>query len=299
LEQDQPMNRRQRERHSLLDEYCVQLGLLMERRHTERALVASKEQAEEAALLANRAMCQAQEADRAKSQFLATVTHELRTPLNSIIGFSEIIRAAPQPAGDIPAYAKYIHESGTQLLGVLNGVLDLARIEAGKLSLDAQEVTLEEVLDAAIRPSRKAAEEKSVTLMCGMLVERTLRLDFNKMTQVFVNLLSNAIKFTPEGGSIDIDSDLTAGGGLVIWVRDTGQGIPAEDLDRVLQPFAQAEDHLTRQSGGLGLGLPIARGLVKMHGGDITLASEVGVGTTVEIRLPPACVAPPQTARAA
>jgi signal transduction histidine kinase len=118
-------------------------------------------------------------------------------------------------------------------------------------------------------------------------MERLLRLDLAKITQVFSNILSNAIKFTAAGGSIDIDSDLTREGGLVIWIRDTGQGVAPEDLERVLQPFGQLEDHLTRQNSGIGLGLPVARALVRLHGGDLTLTSEPGVGTTVEIRLPP------------
>ena len=282
---------RRRQPRSLLDDYCNQLGMLVERRHTERALIAAKEQAESAALLAEEAMRQAQAADRAKSQFLATMTHELRTPLNAIIGFSEVLQAAPKP-GDIPGYAKYIHESGNQLLGMLNGVLDLARIEAGRLQLDEQEVALEEVLDAAIRPLRRAADEKSVAIMCGMMVERPLLLDAARMAQVFGNLLSNAIKFTPAGGTIEIDADLMQDGGLLIQFRDTGPGIAAADLERVLQPFGQVEDHLTRQNTGLGLGLPTARALVRMHGGELGLASEAGGGTMVEIRLPAARVRP-------
>ncbi len=292
------MIRRQRQTHSLLEDYCSQLGALLERRYTERALIAAKEQAESAAALAEEAARQAQAADRAKSQFLATMTHELRTPLNAIIGFSEILQAAPRP-NEIPGYAKYIHESGTQLLAMLNGVLDLARIEAGKLALDEQDVMLEEVLDASIRPLRKAAEEKSVFIMLGMVVERPLHLDVGKMGQVFFQLLSNAVKFTPEGGSIDIDSDLTPDGGLSIMIRDTGCGIPGEDLERVLQPFGQIEDHLTRQNGGIGLGLPIARALVKLHGGELSLTSEVNVGTTVEIHLPPERVRPEAVAKVA
>src|SRR5437868_14665557 len=124
----------QRRHRSLLDDYCSQLGTLLERRYTERALIAAKEQAETAAALAKDAMRQAQAADRAKSQFLATMTHELRTPLNAIIGFSEMLQGAPRQSADIPAYATYIHDSGTQLLGMLNGVLEFARIEAGKLT---------------------------------------------------------------------------------------------------------------------------------------------------------------------
>lgn len=270
---------------SLLDDYCSQLGTLLERRYTERALIAAKEQAEKAAALAERAMRQAQAADRAKSHFLATMTHELRTPLNAIIGFSEILLAVPRQSGEAPTYAQYIHESGTQLLGMLNGVLDLARIEAGKLELDEQEVMLEEVVEAAIRPLRAMAEDKQVAIVCGAMIGSPLWLDPAKMTQVFVNLLSNAVKFTPSGGSINIESALAAGE-FSISVCDTGVGIPANDVERVLQPFGQIEDHLTRQNGGLGLGLPIARALVRMHGGDLTLKSEIGAGTTVEVRLP-------------
>jgi two-component system cell cycle sensor histidine kinase PleC len=284
-QQDWAMSNTRRQQRSLLDDYCTQLGALLERRHTERALIAAKEQAEHAAVLAEESMRQAQAADRSKSQFLATMTHELRTPLNAIIGFSEVLQNGPRP-NEIPGYARYIHDSGTQLLGMLNGVLDLARIEAGRLPLEEQDVALEEVLNAAIRPMRKLAEEKSVAIMCGMMIGNEVRLDPTKMTQVFINLLSNAIKFTPEGGSIEIDSDLTRDGEVSILVRDTGNGIPAEDLVRVLEPFGQAEDHLTRQNGGIGLGLPIARALLKMHDGELLLSSEVDVGTTVDIRLP-------------
>jgi signal transduction histidine kinase len=293
------MTLRQYQRRSLLNEYCSQLGALLERRYTERVLIAAKEQAENAAVLAGEAMRQAQAADRAKSQFLASVTHELRTPLNAIIGFSEIIEAAPRQNSDIPAYARYIHESGTQLLGMLNGLLDLSRIEAGKLSLDEQDVALEEVLNAALRPLREAADDKGLALSCGAIVERIVCLDLGKMTQVFSNLISNAIKFTPEGGSIEISSALRPDGGISLVVRDTGQGIAEEDLVRVLQPFGQLEDHLTRENGGIGLGLPIAHALVRMHGGDLTLASEIDVGTTVEIRLPADRVRPPATAAVA
>ena len=280
------MRPRQHQHRSLLNEYCNQLGALLERRYTERVLIAAKEQAEGAARLAEEAMRQAQAADRGKSQFLATMTHELRTPLNAIIGFSEIIQTAPHSSGEVPGYAKYIHEAGTQLLVMLNGVLDLARIEAGKFTLTEQDALLDEVLDAAIRPLHREAEEKSVTIKYGMTAERVLHIDLRKMTQVFGNLLSNAIKFTPPGGRVDIDWDVTVDGGLLISIRDTGEGIPTEDLERVLKPLDQVEDHLTRQHGGIGLGLPIARALVRLHGGELTLVSKVDVGTTVEIRLP-------------
>ena len=293
------MSARPRQHRSLMNDYCSQLGALLERRYTERVLVAAKDQAENAALLAQQAMRQAQAADRAKSQFLATVTHELRTPLNAIIGFSEVIQTAPRQSADVPGYAKYIYESGTQLLGMLNGLLELSRIEAGKLNLDEQDASLDEVLGAAVRPLRRLAEEKSIALTCRPTVECLLRLDLGKMTQVFTNILSNAIKFTPEGGSIEITSDLTPDGGVVVAIRDTGQGIAPDDIERVLQPFGQIEDHLTRQNSGIGLGLPIARAVVMMHGGELMLTSEIGVGTTVELHLPADRVRQPTAARVA
>src|SRR5271167_70020 len=139
--------------HSLLDDYCHQLGSLLDRRHTERALDGARQHAERAARLAEDALSQARAADRAKTNFLANVTHELRTPLNAIIGFSEIIEAGVS-VGDHAAYGKYIHEAGTRLLGIVNDVLTLARIEAGKLDLDEQIVSLDEVLGSSIRSLR-------------------------------------------------------------------------------------------------------------------------------------------------
>src|ERR1700676_5584779 len=134
---------------SLIDDYCLQLGSLLDRRHTEKALHGARQRAEAAARLAEQALLQAQAADRAKTNFLANVTHELRTPLNAIIGFSEIIESGAA-IGDHAAYGKYIHEAGARLLGMVNDVLTLARIEAGKLELDEQVISLDEVVDAAI-----------------------------------------------------------------------------------------------------------------------------------------------------
>jgi two-component system cell cycle sensor histidine kinase PleC len=153
-------------------------------------------------------------------------------------------------------------------------------------------VVLEEVLDAAERPLRRVAEEKSIAVVRGMTVDRPLRVDPARMAQVFNNILSNAIKFTSENGSVEIDAEVTGTGGLLVLVSDNGIGITAEELARVLQPFSQAEDHLTRQNSGLGLGLPIARALTRMHGGDLAVASEIGKGTTVRISLPAERVLP-------
>lgn len=270
---------------TLLDDYCLQLGSLLDRRHTERALTAARHNAEEAARLAEEAMVQAQTADRAKTNFLANVTHELRTPLNAIIGFSEIIQSGGV-TGDHAAYGKYIHDAGTRLLTMINDVLTLARIEAGKVELDEQVVSLGEVIGASIRALSAETAAKSVTIIDEGGADTLMRLDPNRMKQVLVHLLSNAVKFNRENGTVQISAALDRPDTLTIRVSDTGCGIPPDHLNRVFEPFSQVEDHLTRENEGVGLGLPLARAMMRMHGGDLALTSQIGVGTTVEASLP-------------
>jgi signal transduction histidine kinase len=270
---------------SLLDDYCLQLGSLLDRRHTERALTGARQKAEQAAVLAEEAMVQAQAADRAKTNFLANVTHELRTPLNAIIGFSEIIQSGGG-TGDHAAYGKYIHDAGSRLLAMVNDVLTLARIEAGKVELDEQIVTLSEVIGAAMRAMANEAAGKSVSIVDDGGGDVLMRLDPNRLKQILVNLLSNAVKFNRQGGSIRISATLDAPNTPIIRVRDTGSGIPPDHLGRVFEPFSQVEDHLTRENEGIGLGLPLARAMVRLHGGELTLTSQVGIGTLAEITLP-------------
>jgi two-component system, cell cycle sensor histidine kinase DivJ len=274
-----------RSEHSLLDDYCMQLGSLLDRRHTERALTGARQRAEAAARLAEDALQQAQAADRAKTNFLANVTHELRTPLNAIIGFSEIIENAP-PAAENAAYGKYIHEAGTRLLGIVNNVLTLARIEAEKLELDEQVASLDEVMGASIRMSQRDAEAKSIAIAQENGADHLVYIDPSKLKQAFGHLLSNAVKFNAEGGTVRISTRLLPEGGLVVSIRDTGCGIADEDLERVLEPFNQVEDHLTRENEGVGLGLPLARAMIRLHGGELILTSELGVGTLVDVKLP-------------
>jgi two-component system cell cycle sensor histidine kinase PleC len=274
-----------RSEHSLIDDYCSQLGSLLDRRHTEKALTGARRRAEAATRLAEDALEQAQAADRAKTNFLANVTHELRTPLNAIIGFSEIIESA-QPTADNAAYGKYIHEAGTRLLSIVNNVLTLARIEADKLELDEQVASLDEVLGASIRMSQADAEAKSIAIAQENGDDHLVYIDPSKLKQAFGHLMSNAVKFNAERGSVRVSTKLLPAGDLVISVRDTGCGIPVEDLERVLEPFNQVEDHLTRENEGVGLGLPLARAMIRLHGGDLFLTSEVGVGTLVDVKLP-------------
>ncbi|HUI35555.1 MAG TPA: HAMP domain-containing sensor histidine kinase [Stellaceae bacterium] len=272
--------------HTLIDDYCMQLGSLLDRRHTERALTGARQRAEAAARLAEDALRQAQAAERAKTNFLANVTHELRTPLNAIIGFSEIIENAAAGAADNAAYGKYIHEAGTRLLGIVNNVLILARIEAGKMELDEQVASLKEVLGASIKASQLDAASQSITVIEDNDDDHLVYIDPNKMKQAFGHLLSNAIKFNAEGGVARVSTKLSPEGDLLVSIRDNGCGIPAKDLERVLEPFNQVEDHLTRENEGVGLGLPLARAMIRLHGGELNLTSEVGIGTLVDLTLP-------------
>jgi signal transduction histidine kinase len=233
-------------------------------------------------------MLQAQASDRAKTKFLANMSHELRTPLNAIIGFSEVIQLnAQQPKDRYPEYAKYIHEAAVHLLEVINGILDLARIEAGKVELEEASVSVPRLVDIAVTTIRPLAEKKAVVLSCQRgLSEPSIWVDQTKFKQVLFNILSNAVKFTKPGGSVTVNWINDNSGDLVIAVRDTGVGIPREQLEKVFEPFEQVEDHLTRQNEGTGLGLPIARALIELHGGKLVLRSEIDKGTTAELHLP-------------
>ena len=273
---------------SLLENYCCQLGILLERRYSGLVLLEAKQQAERAATVANEAMLKARVADRAKSIFLANMAHELRTPLNAIIGFSEVIKLNNiQKRERYPEYAGYIHDAGTHLLNIINGILDLARIEAGKVELQEQEVALYELVQSVITTMRPIAEKKSIHVDHELLqAPVTLRIDSTKFSQIMLNLISNSVKFTEPYGRIRIGSVLDEDGGLVISIRDTGIGIPSEQVQKMLEPFEQVADHLTRENDGTGLGLPIAKALIELHGGELVLSSEVGVGTTAILRLP-------------
>jgi PAS domain S-box-containing protein len=243
----------------------------------ERLLVEAKEAAEAA--------------NRTKSEFLASMSHELRTPLNAILGFSDMIMLeAFGPAGNprYVEYAKDIHESGTLLLRLINDVLDLAKMEAGKLSLVEELFDIADAVGAALRVTEPLASAGKIAL--GTEPAPTwfrLRGDQRRVTQVLINLLSNGVKFTPAGGRVTVSAGIGPGGAGIIGVSDTGIGISAEDLQRLTEPFVQLESTMTRRFRGSGLGLAIARSLTEMHGGRIAIDSEPGKGTTVRVAFPP------------
>jgi signal transduction histidine kinase len=276
----------------LLERYCSQLGSLVEHRYSSLALLEAKQQAEKSAVVAHEAMLKAKAADRAKSKFLANMAHELRTPLNAIIGFSEVIKLDKVKSREhYPEYAAYIYDAGSILLAIINGILDLARIEAGRVQLQEELIGLSALVQSAVNTIRPIAQRKSIEVDCvlddPLLI---IYVDPTKFKQVMLNLLSNSVKFTEPRGRIDIESVRHNSEDLVLLISDTGIGIPPEQIERVFQPFEQVADHLTREHEGTGLGLPIAKALIELHGGELVLSSELGVGTTARLRLPGARV---------
>ena len=228
--------------------------------------------------------------NRAKSEFLANMSHELRTPLNAIIGFSEVM--ADEALGELghPQYKDYvgdIHNSGTHLLQVINDILDLAKIEAGKLELNEDTVYPCQMINNCIRLVRERAEENGIALTVeGPQDDTRLHADERKLKQVLINLLSNAVKFSADGDAIAVKAEIDADGAFVISVSDTGIGISEENIARVFEPFVQADSSLSRNFEGTGLGLPTAKALVELHGGTIDLKSQIDVGTFVTVRIP-------------
>ena len=230
-------------------------------------------------------------ANRAKSEFLANMSHELRTPLNAVIGFSEVMKAEMLgPLGD-PQYLTYtndIHQSGMHLLHVINDILDISKIEAGKLELYDETFDPEPAIDSCIRLVDERAKDGSVSLSVRIPNKLPqIHADERKLKQILINLLSNAVKFTPEGGEVSIAAEADPERGLILSVQDTGIGIAGEDIARVMKPFGQVESTLSRSFEGTGLGLPLAKALAELHGGSLDLESSIGSGTTVTVQLPP------------
>ena len=244
-----------------------------------------------------RAHQQAEAANRAKSEFLANMSHELRTPLNAILGFSEVLmREMAGPLGQ-PRYREYatdIHDSGRHLLAVINDILDLSKIEAGRVELIDGEIEVGPLAHKAARLLAERAEQADIEIR--LLSEPDLPIliaDERLVRQALLNLLSNAVKFTPRGGRVEICLSLASDGTLCVRVRDTGIGIAESDLKRVLTPFSQVESTLTRNYQGTGLGLPLTKSFVEMHGGSLELKSSLGDGTEVTLRFPAERVRPP------
>jgi signal transduction histidine kinase len=226
------------------------------------------------------------DSNRLKSDFLATISHELRTPLNSILGFSEVLQGSAGLAEKQLRWIANIRTSGEQLLNLINDILDLAKIEAGKMQLRLVEFSAYDVCEGLLTMFRPLAEKKNIDLRGSFAPGiPLLRQDMVKVQQVVSNLLSNAIKFTPEGGRVQLKAE-AEGGQIVLTVTDTGVGIVPEEQGQIFEKFRQAGNPLTREQGGTGLGLSIVRELTKLLGGGVTLQSELGRGSTFTVRLP-------------
>ena len=278
-----------RHEEKLMDSEKRLMATVADLRHSQQKL---ERQAEEVADLAEKyaeEKTRAEEANQAKSKFLANMSHELRTPLNAIIGFSEIMESGmfgPLGSDKYREYCHDIHQSGQYLLDVINDILDMSKIEAGRIRLDAEPIELESFLNDAMRVVSGRANDKRLKLIARIGAGIRLTADHRLLKQIVLNLLSNAVKFTPEGGRVTIRARGTAGGWVSVSIADTGIGIPEDALARLGRPFEQVESQLTKSHQGSGLGLAIAKSLTELHLGTMRIHSTLGRGTMVLLRLP-------------
>ncbi|HEY7610378.1 MAG TPA: HAMP domain-containing sensor histidine kinase [Alphaproteobacteria bacterium] len=260
----------------LLNEHITDRLLLLDRAMLADAMERSRNAAEAA--------------NRAKSHLLANVSHELRTPLNAIIGFSDIMSAemfGPHGVSRYRDYSRDINASGSHLLNVINDILDAAKLEAGRIRLNESTSSVTDLVEHAERMLRFGASKGSVKV--STFVPRDIpqvRVDLLRFRQVLINLLSNAVKFTPAGGHVSVMATIEADGDLLIHVKDDGIGMRSGDVAKAFLPFVQLDQPSPRGDTGTGLGLALAKSWVEAHGGKLTLASELGIGTTATIRLP-------------
>jgi two-component system cell cycle sensor histidine kinase PleC len=236
------------------------------------------------------ARIEAEWASKVKSEFIANMSHELRTPLNTVIGFAKLIGEYEQrrlSGGQIVEYADLIRDAATHLLAVINDILDISKMQSGRYTLDAREIELKAVLQASLAGFEQHATDLGVTLEGHIEANLpTVRGDPAKLRQVFNNLISNAIKFTPPGGSVLVAAGALADGGATVSVRDTGVGMTRGEIEVALTPFAQVDASHSRWREGAGLGLPIAKALVQLHGGTLEIRSAKSLGTEVAVTLP-------------
>jgi signal transduction histidine kinase len=232
---------------------------------------------------------QAEVANRAKSEFLANMSHELRTPLNAILGFSEALagghfgKLTPRQNG----YVQDIHGAGEHLLHLINSVLDMSKIDASRMILSEENVDVARVIDEAVRLVRERAQKASVALTVEPVAAGTLlRADELRTRQILLNLITNAVKFTPGQGRVTVRATHRRDGSFAIEVADSGIGMRPEDITVALTPFAQVENFMTRRQEGTGLGLPIAKALVELHGGQLLISSRLSHGTTATVVFP-------------
>ena len=234
---------------------------------------------------------QAEQANKAKSAFLANMSHELRTPLNAIMGFSEVMKEQHLGPVHNPRYLGYaadIHASGRYLLGIINDILDLTKIEAGKMSLEnAEEFALRHSLESSLGMVADLGGKYGVRVIGELPPEHVRLVAVDRMIrQIVINLVGNAIKFTPAGGSVTVSGAATPGGGYAVTVQDSGIGMTQEEIARALTPFGQIENKMTATHNGTGLGLPLAKAMLELHDGTLDISSRPGHGTRIVLNFP-------------
>ena len=257
------------------------------------SLLADASLRDKARMAEKMARIEAETASKVKSEFVANMSHELRTPLNTVMGFSKLLTEHGRrklPETDVVEYAQLIHDAASHLLTVINEILDISKLQSGKYTIDATEVALDELLESCIANLRPMAVESNVTVD---MVQQPYRLplvrgDVTKLRQVFANIISNAIKFTAGRGTVTIEAVARLDTGITVHIRDTGVGMTPEEIRIALTPFGQVDGGHSRWREGTGLGLPISRSLVELHGGQMSITSRKGEGTEVSIEFPSA-----------
>ena len=241
------------------------------------------------------ALRQAEIANKMKAAFLAAMSHELKTPLNAVLGFSEIIRDQMLGPVGVQSYADYaadIHKSGARLLAIINDVLDVSRLEGGLLTIHARRENLLDIVEQACGMARSVTQDQREIPRDFPADMPALHVDPQRLAQALGNLLANALKFTPAQGEVKLTVELRPDGGANLIVSDTGIGMAPETIAQALEPFRQLDGSLARKFEGAGLGLSLSKALIELHGGNLSIDSHVGVGTSVNLYLPPECVEP-------
>jgi len=262
--------------NSLMNEYASLLGDAVLRHRTRSA--------------EHTARIEAELASKVKSEFISNMSHELRTPLNTVIGFSKIIAEQNRREVDrseVIEYANLIHDAAVHLLTVINDILDISSIQSGRHTLDAKELSIKTIVDQQLTEFKAEAKKADIEIFDRLPDDLPpVRGDESKLAQIFSNILSNAINFTPIGSSVNIEAAGLPGDAVAVFIRDTGGGMTADELKVAQQPFGQVDGSRTRWREGTGLGLPIAKSLVELHGGELEVRSQKNVGTEVVILLP-------------